>query len=545
MKYYDYFDIDDEINIAVRAYNDNKNTIGQYKNEISEIQKENAKLDKQINGEKDAILKRKYERQAEENLNALKEKESKAKEIEEEVKGKINIAKTKLENKINEKNSKIETSERNVEVINKQLDIVKKEIEATENRPDTEISLSIKESILEGLHKKQEEYEKMINEHISNSEKLTEEKIELSKLYDSLAFTNMNRFISEWNKVSEKSVSTPTTPVSTPTTPVSTPTTPVSTPTTPVSTPTTPVSTPTTPVSTPTTPVSTPTTPVSTPTTPVSTPTTPVSTPTTPDKERKIKLKIGRNLKLEYTDTEHKELEFNQEVSNKVLRKYVNKMSNKRKLRFIEDLYNEKINSDRWDNFQIDDSMKKKIKDNLELFDDSIVSGLYCMRAENTQNELLEEKQKKERNTMIKAAIVGYVESTLKNKKVKAMDITYDKSDLAKINIPIISKFLRGEMSRKQKDYINDMADKTSNYTYSIGTYTKNPIIRYLKDRKQKKLSAPTPEVPHENELLKRLEGYKMAPDPDKNKTPEQIKQENAKAEALRQARTENGGDGR
>ncbi len=496
MKYYDYFDIDDEINIAVRAYNDNKNTIGQYKNEISEIQKENAKLDKQINGEKDAILKRKYERQAEENLNALKEKESKAKEIEEEVKGKINIAKTKLENKINEKNSKIETSERNVEVINKQLDIVKKEIEATENRPDTEISLSIKESILEGLHKKQEEYEKMINEHISNSEKLTEEKIELSKLYDSLAFTNMNRFISEWNKVSEKSVSTPTTPVSTPTTPVSTPTTPV-------------------------------------------------STPTTPDKERKIKLKIGRNLKLEYTDTEHKELEFNQEVSNKVLRKYVNKMSNKRKLRFIEDLYNEKINSDRWDNFQIDDSMKKKIKDNLELFDDSIVSGLYCMRAENTQNELLEEKQKKERNTMIKAAIVGYVESTLKNKKVKAMDITYDKSDLAKINIPIISKFLRGEMSRKQKDYINDMADKTSNYTYSIGTYTKNPIIRYLKDRKQKKLSAPTPEVPHENELLKRLEGYKMAPDPDKNKTPEQIKQENAKAEALRQARTENGGDGR
>ena len=62
MKYYDYFDIDDEINIAVRAYNDNKNTIGQYKNEISEIQKENAKLDKQINGEKDAILKRKYER---------------------------------------------------------------------------------------------------------------------------------------------------------------------------------------------------------------------------------------------------------------------------------------------------------------------------------------------------------------------------------------------------------------------------------------------------------------------------------------------------
>lgn len=163
MKYYDYFDIDDEINIAVRAYNDNKNTIEQLKNEISKIQKENAKLDKQINNEKDAILKRKFERQAEENLNTIKEKESKAKEIEEEVKGKINIAKTKLENKINEKNSKIETSERNVEAINKQLDIVKKEIEATENRPDTEISLSIKESILEGLHKKQEEYEKMID----------------------------------------------------------------------------------------------------------------------------------------------------------------------------------------------------------------------------------------------------------------------------------------------------------------------------------------------------------------------------------------------
>ena len=326
---------------------------------------------------------------------------------------------------------------------------------------------------------------------------------------------------------------------------MSTPTTPVSTPTTPVSTPTTPVSTPTTPVSTPTTPVSTPTTPVSTPTTPVSTPTTPVSTPTTPDKERKIKINIGRNLRLEYADSEHKELEFNQEVSNKVLRKYVNKMSNKRKLRFIVDLYNEKINSDRWDNLQIDDSMKKKIKDNLELFDDSIVSGLYCMRLDNTQNELLEEKQKKERNTMFKAAIVGYVESTLKNKKVKAMDITYDKSDLAKINIPIISKFLRGEMSRKQKDYINEMAEKTSNYTNSIGTYTKNPIIRYLKDRKQKKLGAPTPEVTHENELLKRLEGYRMAPDPDKNKTPEQIKQENVKAEVLRQARTENGGDSR
>ena len=36
-----------------------------------------------------------------------------------------------------------------------------------------------------------------------------------------------------------------------------------------------------------------------------------------------------------------------------------------------------------------------------------------------------------------------------------------------------------------------------------------------------------------------------MAPDPDKNKTPEQIKQENAKEEALRQARTENSGEGR
>ena len=122
------------------------------------------------------------------------------------------------------------------------------------------------------------------------------------------------------------------------------------------------------------------------------------------------------------------------------------------------------------------------------------------------------------------------------------MNIQYDRKDLSKGNLsslPIVRRFT-GQMTRKQKDYINQMSEISSDFTTSTGIYQKNFVKRLLEERKQKKF--PVNPVKYNNGMLDKLKDYRMAPDPDKNKTQEQIDRENARAAQIQKARRENSG---
>ena len=278
-------------------------------------------------------------------------------------------------------------------------------------------------------------------------------------------------------------------------------------------TPTTPVSTPTMPASTPTTPVSTPTMPVSTPTTPVSTPTAPASTPTTPKKDdKKIEIKIGRKLKLKFNGRGS----FEEVVKPRELRKYVNKLDDEEKEEYITDILGEN-----WEPADI----KGKLNEYIDRLDDSVLVGLSEIYDRSDDD--------RGKQGIVKKALEAYVYSTAKKELIKGLDVEYDRSDISKVNIPIISKVFKGQMSRKQKNYINYMSQKTSNYTNHVGIYTKNPIKRFLEDRKTKKLPSVTRTTEQNEEFIRRLSSTQpISLDPDRNKTPEQIAQKNARQEA-------------
>ena len=288
-------------------------------------------------------------------------------------------------------------------------------------------------------------------------------------------------------------------------------------------------STPTTPVSTPTIPASTPTTPVSTPTTPVSTPTTPVSTPTTPVKNV-IEITVGgkKGVIVSFNGNRN---QFEERISSRDLRKDVGKLSREEKLDYIKEIMGGKINAE--------PGFENKIKANIAFMDDAILSSLYQMN--------LDEERDEDEYDVIKIAMEAYVRSTIDRKPIPGVNIVYDRSDLAKVNIPIVSKMFKGRFSRKQKDYLNQMSEKTANWTNYVGVYAKNPIKRFLEDRNTKKLSSTTKTCTFEQneQFIKNLQkiGRTMT-ETEQNKTQEQIAQENARAEARRQARQQNGGEG-
>ena len=142
---------------------------------------------------------------------------------------------------------------------------------------------------------------------------------------------------------------------------------------------------------------------------------------------------------------------------------------------------------------------------------------------------MMNEAQQEEYKSIGKALMMSYGSMVLNNKPVKGLEVEYDKKELSKCHfrsMPLVRLFT-GEMSRKQKDYINEMAERSSDFTVSTGIYEKNPFKRYLKEREQKKLGTGDVEVNHE--ILNKLKGYRMAPDPDRDKTPNQIAQEEAR----------------
>lgn len=291
-------------------------------------------------------------------------------------------------------------------------------------------------------------------------------------------------------------------------------------------------STPVTPgASTPATPsASTPAAPgASTPATPgTSTPATPgASTPSTPMKNI-IEITVGgkKGVCLSYNGKKNHLEEY---VSSKQLRKYVGKLNKDKKLACVKNVIGDR---------NMTPDLERQIESVVDFLDDSIIGSLFEMN--------LDEERDEPEIEAIRTAMGAYVQSTISRKPFPGVNIVYDRSDLAKINIPIVSKVFRGRFSRKQKDYINEMSEKTSNWTNHVGNYIKNPWMRYLADKKTLKMPQGTPGH-SDNQLLKRLResGYQMSEDPDKHKTPEQIAQENARAEARRQAQQQNGGEGR
>ena len=287
MEYYDYYDFDDEINIAVREYKNTKGEVEILQTEIDELQKKQGVLIEEKNKETNDILKRKYDREISDNLNEIKQRDEKIKGIRENIQGKIDIAKEKLSKKLEEKDSKIEMSEKNVEAVRGQLDTVKTQIEEIKSKSDKELSQAIKESMLMGLESKQAEYEKMMEEFMKNSETLTLEKMDVEELDTKLSLSNMDNFIELWDRVTQESVKVQNPVMSTPdptqTKPEPTPTTPDPTQTKPGTTQTTPDPTQTKPGTTQTTPDPTQTKPGTTKTTPDPTQTKPGTTKTTPD----------------------------------------------------------------------------------------------------------------------------------------------------------------------------------------------------------------------------------------------------------------------
>ena len=280
MEYYDYYDFDDEINIAVREYKNTKGEVEILQTEIDELQKKQGVLIEEKNKETNDILKRKYDREISDNLNEIKQRDEKIKGIRENIQGKIDIAKEKLSKKLEEKDSKIEMSEKNVEAVRGQLDTVKTQIEEIKSKSDKELSQAIKESMLMGLESKQAEYEKMMEEFMKNSETLTLEKMDVEELDTKLSLSNMDNFIELWDRVTQESVKVQNPVMSTPD---PTQTKPEPTPTTPDPTQTKPGTTQTTPDTTQTKPGTTQTKPKTTKTTPDPTQTKPGKTQTTPD----------------------------------------------------------------------------------------------------------------------------------------------------------------------------------------------------------------------------------------------------------------------
>ena len=111
MKYYDYYDFDDEINIVVKEYNRVKPDKKVLENDVKDLENKIHNLESKKAEEKNDIFKRKYDRIISEYSSEKELKEKSIEEIKAHLKVKIDNANNKLEKKLKEKASKIEISE--------------------------------------------------------------------------------------------------------------------------------------------------------------------------------------------------------------------------------------------------------------------------------------------------------------------------------------------------------------------------------------------------------------------------------------------------
>ena len=241
----------------------------------------------------------------------------------------------------------------------------------------------------------------------------------------------------------------------------------------------------------------------------------PAQTPPTPEPTKSkieilVKGKKGIEIKFNNANNQYSI----KRISSRKLRGNIDKLKDREKMKCIEDVVD-----------ILADEYRNQIYSNMSFLDNSILKAINIAYKEADD----EDKEKFEK------AMKSYVDGTIQKKLEKdIVDVTYYRSDLAKVNIPLFSKILGGRFSRKEKEYINNMSKKTENWTNSVGIYTKNPIKRYLEDRKTKKL----PEG--KNEMLDRLRGHRFFEGLEADKTEEEIERENRTRERIRAGREAN-----
>ena len=265
----------------------------------------------------------------------------------------------------------------------------------------------------------------------------------------------------------------------------------------------------------PTTPPATPPTQTPPATPPTQTPpaTPPTQTPPT-QTESKIEIlvkgKKGIEIKFNNANNQYSTIR----ISSRKLRGNIDKLKDRAKMKYIEGVVG-----------NLADEYRNEIYNNMSFLDNSILKAINI--AYKSSDDADKEK--------IENAMRFYVDGTIQKKLEKdIVDVTYYRSDLAKLNIPLFSKVLGGRFSRKEKEYINNMSEKTENWTNSVGNYTKNPIKRYLEDRKTKKLPQG------KNEMLDRLRGHRFFEGLEADKTEEEIERENRTRERIRAGREAN-----
>ena len=290
---------------------------------------------------------------------------------------------------------------------------------------------------------------------------------------------------------------------------------------------------PTTPV--PTTPV--PTTPV--PTTPV--PTTPV--PTTLTGKEPVRIEVGRKGVNVIMDLGKRMPKFEVEPSD--LEKYFsdfdgNIFSASKKIDTILSILGE--NGKNWI-YQMTGARirEEDIADNLYKLDNSLIGALDCIKnkANSELNTVIDEEDKlyaQNTITAVELTMGNYLNSISTNKKTPGIGIKYDLNDLSKgnvravlskipilKNIPPIKATIQKVLPKDQRNYLSDIALKSTSFAEVSGTYYNHSkgLRKLFKDYGRKALPEPKSE---KDSFMTRLQGYRMKEDPDKHKTQEEIK---------------------
>ena len=162
MKYYDYYDFDDQVNIMKRLYLQNKQQLTDLKKDVEELKTKNEELNNQSEKlgktTEDTIQKRKIGRAIQINQNTIGDKEKNIKQIETSIKNALNVAKKQLVKKLAEKDEKLVTSETNVKAVEKLIKECQEQIQEIETKDDMKMAPAIKEAMLIGLKDQEEKY---------------------------------------------------------------------------------------------------------------------------------------------------------------------------------------------------------------------------------------------------------------------------------------------------------------------------------------------------------------------------------------------------
>ena len=211
MKYYDYYEFADEIEVAKRVYSENKEVLDKIIAEINVINSKNDELKTRLKSmdnkelsQDEAIEYRSISREVLSNAVKIEEKSEKRRKIENKINTVIIEAKEKLKKQIENKNKKIQTNENNIEIAEKTIEDSINAINEIQKKSKEEMNAASKTLFIEGFHNQINELKKNISELIKKSEQLLSEKKEIEGLYNYLNIETMDEFIKTWEKTEVK-----------------------------------------------------------------------------------------------------------------------------------------------------------------------------------------------------------------------------------------------------------------------------------------------------------------------------------------------------